>query len=122
MLWGGFPEKDALYLPITPFRNDGKTVYRLTVGDVPIDAFWSVTVYNSKGYLQPNPDNAYAVNSLTAKKRADGAVTVQFGGCDGKILNCLPTIQGWNYTVRLFRPRAEILEGEWKFPLAVPDS
>jgi hypothetical protein len=122
MLWGGFPEKDALYLPITPLRNDGKTVYRLTVGDVPVDAFWSVTVYNSKGYLQPNPDNAYAVNSLTAKKGADGAVTIQFGGCDGKVLNCLPTMQGWNYTVRLFRPRAEILEGKWKFPLADPES
>jgi hypothetical protein len=122
MLWGGFPEKDALYLPITPLRNDGKTVYRLTVGDVPVDAFWSVTVYNSKGYLQPNPDNAYAVNSLTAKKGADGAITIQFGGCDGKVLNCLPTMQGWNYTVRVFRPRAEILEGKWKFPLADPES
>ena len=27
MLWGGYPEKDALYLPITPALNDGKTVY-----------------------------------------------------------------------------------------------
>src|SRR5258706_8645094 len=32
MLWGGYPEKDALYLPITPALNDGKTVYKLTVG------------------------------------------------------------------------------------------
>jgi len=28
MLWGGNPEKDALYLPITPARNDGKTIYK----------------------------------------------------------------------------------------------
>lgn len=121
MLWGGFPEKDALYLPITPTRNDGKTNYRLTVGNVPVDGFWSVTVYNRMGYLQPNPDNLYAVNSLTAKKDADGAVTIQFGGCDGKVLNCLPTVQGWNYTVRLFRPRAEILEGKWMFPSVRPE-
>src|SRR5882757_5771788 len=68
MLWGGNPEKDALYLPITPARNDGNTIYRLTVGDVPVDGFWSLTVYDSEGYLQPNQYNAYSVNSLTAKK------------------------------------------------------
>ena len=28
--------------------------------------------------------------------------------------------QGWNYTVRLYRPRAEILNGKWKFPEAQP--
>ena len=48
----------------------------------------------------------------------DGAVTVQFGGWDGKITNCLPIMAGWNYTVRLYRPRAEILNGTWKFPTA----
>ena len=35
---------------------------------------------------------------------------VQFGGCDGKIPNCLPIVHGWNYIVRLYRPRAEILK------------
>jgi hypothetical protein len=122
MLWGAYPEKEALYLPITPARNDGRTIHRLTVGDVPVDGFWSLTVYNSAGYLQPNPENAYSVSSLTAKKGPDGAVTIQFGGCDGKIQNCLPITEGWNYTVRLFRPRAEILGGTWKFPLAQPES
>ena len=122
MLWGGLPEKDALYLPITPARNDGKTVYKLTVGDVPVDGFWSLTVYNREGYLQQNQDNAYAVNSLTAKKGGDGSVTIQFGGCGGEIQNCLPITEGWNYTVRLFRPRSEILDGAWTFPLAQPKS
>ncbi|WWP79136.1 DUF1254 domain-containing protein [Bradyrhizobium sp. 26S5] len=120
MLWGGNPERDALYLPITPARNDGGTIYRLTVRDIPVDGFWSLTVYNSEGYLQPNPANAYAVNSITAKQAADGAVTIQFGGCDGKVANCLPITPGWNYTVRLFQPRAEILDGSWKFPEAQP--
>jgi hypothetical protein len=120
MLWGGNPEKDGLYLPITPARNDGSTIYKLTVGEVPVDGFWSVTVYNKDGYLQPNLDNVYSVNSLTAKKSADGVVTIQFGGCDGKIENCLPITEGWNYTVRLFRPRPEILNGAWTFPEALP--
>src|SRR6266404_1987320 len=122
MLWGGTPEKYTLYLPITPARNDGNTIYRLTVKDIPVDAFWSLTVYNSEGYLHPNPYNAYALNSLTAKKGPDGAINIQFGGCDGKIPNCLPITRGWNYTVRLFRPRVEILDGTWKFPLTLSES
>jgi hypothetical protein len=122
MLWGGNPEKDALYLPITPVRDDGKTVYQLTVGDVPVDGFWSLTVYNSEGYLQPNPDNVYSVNSITAKEGPDGSVTIQFGGCDGNAPNCLPITYGWNYTVRLFLPRREILDGTWRFPEAQPVS
>jgi hypothetical protein len=121
MLWGGYPERDALYLPITPARNDGSMIHKLRVGDVPVDGFWSLTVYNSEGYLQPNQYNVYSVNSITAKKGPDGSVAVQLGGCDGKIQNCLPITPGWNYTVRLFRPRAEILDGTWSFPLAQPE-
>jgi hypothetical protein len=26
--------------------------------------------------------------NITAKKNADGSITVQFGGCDGKVANC----------------------------------
>jgi hypothetical protein len=115
-LWGGNPEKEALYLNFTPSRNDGKTVYRLTAKDVPVDGFWSITVYNAKGYLEPNESNAYSVNNITAKKNADGSVSVQFGGRDGDAPNTLPIMPGWNYTVRLYRPRAEILDGTWRFP------
>jgi hypothetical protein len=116
LLWGGNPEKDALYLPITPAHNDGNGTYKLTVRDVPVDGFWSVTVYNSDGYFYPNPYNAYSVSSVTANKREDGSVTIQFGGCDGAVINCLPVTNGWNYTVRLFRPRPEVLDGRWQFP------
>jgi len=89
LVWGGLPEKDALYLNVTPDNNDGAAVYKLSVQDVPVDGFWSITVYNAKGYLEPNQYNAYSVNNITAKKNADGSVAVQFGGCDGKNLNCL---------------------------------
>jgi hypothetical protein len=118
ILWGGLPEKDAVYLNITPQRNDGGAVYKLNFHDVPVDGFWSITVYNAKGYLEPNQYNAYSLNSITAKKNADGSVAVQFGGSHDKIPNWLPTMPGWNYMVRLFRPRSEILNGTWKFPEA----
>ena len=116
--WGGNPDKDATYLSITPTDNNGTTIYRLHVKDVPVQAFWSISVYNAQGYFEKNPYNAYTLNDITAKKNADGSVDVQFGGCDGRALNCIPITAGWNYLVRLYRPRAEILNGSWKFPEA----
>jgi hypothetical protein len=47
-------------------------------------------------------------------------MVIQFGGCDGTSPNCLPITPGWNYWVRLYRPRTEILDGRWKFPEAQP--
>ncbi|MNN92292.1 hypothetical protein D3C81_2105490 [compost metagenome] len=85
---------------------------------MPVDGFWSATVYTADGYFQPNPQNAYSLNSITAQKAADGSVTIQFGGCDGKVPNCLPITSNWNYMVRLYRPHAEILDGQWSFPPA----
>jgi hypothetical protein len=118
--WGGNPEKDALYLSVTPEKNDGTTVYKFDVKDVPVDGFWSISVYNAKGYFEPNSRKVYTLNNITAAKSADGSVAVQFGGCDGKISNCLPIMPGWNYFVRLYRPRQQILDGAWKFPEAEP--
>ena len=54
LLWDGNPEKDALYLPITPGRNAGATVHKLMVKEVPVDGLWSIIVYNTEGYLEPN--------------------------------------------------------------------
>jgi hypothetical protein len=90
----------------------------LTVKDVPVDGFWSISVYNAQGYFERNQENAYTINDLTAKKGADGSVTIQFGGNCRETPNCLPITPGWNYLVRLYRPRKEILEGTWKFPEA----
>ncbi|MBB3314437.1 hypothetical protein FHT77_000279 [Rhizobium sp. BK181] len=117
--WGGNPQKDATYLNVTPEKNDGKTIYKLEVKDVPVEGFWSISVYNEKGYYQPNKLNAYTLNNVTAKKDDDGSVRVQFGGCDGKTANCLPITEGWNYMVRLYRPSADILDGKWQFPKAM---
>ncbi|AHC32791.1 MULTISPECIES: DUF1254 domain-containing protein [unclassified Pseudomonas] len=114
--WGGNPAKDAIYLGGVMPENDGKTIYRLKVGEVPVNSFWSVSVYNADGYFQKNPYDAYSLNNLTARKSEDGSIVIQFGGCDGKIANCLPTTPGWNYTVRLYQPKEQILNGKWSFP------
>jgi hypothetical protein len=120
--WGGNPDKDATYLNVTPANNDSNAIYKLNVNDVPVDAFWSVSVYNADGYYEKNAYDAYTLNNLTAKKSGDGSIAIQFGGCDGKMPNCLPITKGWNYTVRLYRPRAEVLSGTWKFPEPQPAS
>jgi hypothetical protein len=79
LLWGSNPEEGALYLPITPGRNDGTTAHELTVEDVPVTGFWSIMVYNAEGYLEPNQYNVYSVNTINAKKATDRSVA-QFGG------------------------------------------
>lgn len=118
--WGGNPPNDAFYRGVIPSENDGRTVHRLTVKDVPVDGFWSISVYNKSGFFEKNDLGAYSLNNVTAKHNEDGSVTVQFGGCDPAIPNCLPIPPGWSYLARMYRPRAEILNGTWKFPEAQP--
>jgi hypothetical protein len=114
--WGGNREQDALYLNVNPKANDGQTPHTLTVKDVPVDGFWSITVYNAKGFYEA-PENSISVNSVTATRNPDGSVTVHFGG-DANQPNYLRIMPGWNYTVRLYRPRREVLDGKWTFPQA----
>ena len=41
--------------------------HRLTVGQVPVDGFWSISLYNAEGYFQNNDRHAYSLNNLTAR-------------------------------------------------------
>jgi len=114
--WGLNPLRDAYYTTHTPQQNDGKTVSRLTVKDVPVDGFWSISVYNANRYFEQNALDSYSINNLTATPNADGSFTVQFGGCSAETANCLVTPPDWNYLVRLYRPQQAILDGSWVFP------
>jgi hypothetical protein len=120
--WGGNTEKDAMYLTVVPEKNDGTTIHKLTVTDVPVDGFWSISVYNSAGFFEKNKLGIYTLNNVAAIKNANGSVTIQFGGCETKSSNCIPITPGWNYWVRLYRPRKEILDRKWTFPQARPVS
>jgi len=118
--WGGNPLTDAFYSGFVPEKNDGRTAYRLTVRDVPVDGFWSISVYNKDGFFEKNARDVYSVNNVTAKPNGDGSVTVQFGGQAGDAPNCIPISAGWNYLVRMYRPRKQILDHTWTFPKAQP--
>jgi hypothetical protein len=116
--WGGNRQEDALYVMGTPPVADGETSYRMTVPPVPVDGFWSVTVYNADGFYEA-PEAAISVNNVTATTAEDGTVTIHFGG-DPAADNYLRIMPGWNYAVRLYRPRPELLDGSWVFPSLQP--
>jgi hypothetical protein len=115
--WGGLPEHEAYYEVVDPQLPVG--AYELTAKDVPVDAFWSVTLYNAGGFFEPNDLGVYSVNNITGVENDDGSMTVRFGG-DETLPNVLPLTEGWNYLVRMYRPRAEVLNGEWTFPAIRP--
>lgn len=118
--WGGLPSTAATYVIASVPDNDGETPYHLEVADVPVDAFWSVTVYNAEGYLEENDLDVNSYNNFSADPNDDGSFTIHFGGCDDGRENCIPITPGWSYTVRMYQPREEILDGSWTFPEPEP--
>lgn len=112
--WGGLPEYEATYISV----DEGLPVadYRLRLKDVPVDAFWSVSLYNAAGYFEPNALGVNSINSLTAVADDDGAVTIDLGADPAGKSNPLPIMPGWNYTLRLYRPRPAVLDGTWVAP------
>jgi hypothetical protein len=112
--FGGLPEEEAYYALKVDSQSVGR--YRLTVKDAPVDAFWSVSIYNKDGYFEENQYNSYSVNSVTAKPNSDGSVTVDFGPEPDGSDNFLYIMDGWNYAARMYRPRPSILDGTWTFP------
>jgi len=114
--WGGLPSQDAFYLNVNPDLPIGR--YQIDVPkNVPVKAFWSVSVYNKDGYFQKNDKGVYNINSQSGKANPDGSMTVNLGGCDdASRINCIPLTEGWNYAVRLYRPDASVIDGKWTFP------
>ena len=88
--------------------------HKLTAGNVPVDGFWSLAVYNSERYLQPNQYNAYSVNSITAIRARMVWSASKFGGCNGKIENCLPIAAGDGTTPCVLPPAG----GDHQRPIA----
>jgi len=118
--WGGLPQSAAMYVIDSVAANDGDTPHKVTAKDVPVDGFWSITVYNSDGYLEANDLGVNNYNNFTAEPNDDGSITIHFGGCGDDRVNCIPVTKGWNYAIRMYQPRAEIIDGSWTFPEIQP--
>ncbi|MFI2228513.1 DUF1254 domain-containing protein [Nocardia testacea] len=111
--WGGLPDEEALYFTVTPGLPVG--AYELTVGRVPVDGFWSISVYNAEGYFDADAAGAVNLNNITAVPEADGTTVIRFGGPEDHP-NRLSISDGWNYMIRLYQPHREVLDGTWRFP------
>ncbi len=116
--WGLFPEKDAIYLNYSGDHDD-KQCYQATYQVPDNDAFWSITVYGSDGYMKS--DNV-VVNSSNVKLNEDGAFTVYYGSKElcGDVPNRLDVTEGWNFLMRVYRPGASVVDGTYKLPNAEP--
>jgi len=87
----------------------------------PVNAFWSITLYDSEGFQVGNSLNRFAVSSwMPFKYNADGSLDLYFQnespGKD-KEGNWLPAPKGaFNLTMRLYAPKSEALTGKWNPP------
>jgi hypothetical protein len=92
----------------------------VTTEEPPVDAFWSITVYDTErgSFLHPNDDDKYHVNDTSAIRNADGTVTFTFKqACEAEDLNCLEVPPGrFDLVTRYYLPHQEIISGAWTFP------
>jgi hypothetical protein len=123
--WGGPDPRHSSYETIF-FDGNGdemmgsKGTYTVTTEEPPVDAFWSVTVYDTErgGFLHPNDDDKYHINDTAAVRNDDGTVTFNFKqDCESSGPNCLEVPAGrFDLVTRYYLPHEDILMGEWTFP------
>ncbi len=123
-LGANLPE-DAIY-PMNLADESGKpldgasqyTIHFDKGSTPPVDAFWSITLYDQDGFQVGNVLNRFAVSSwMPFQYNADGSLDLYFQnespGKD-KEANWLPAPKGpFNLTMRLYSPKADALTGKW---------
>ena len=90
----------------------------------PVNAFWSVTMYNPESFFVDNPLGRYAISSwMPLKRNKDGSIDIYLqrdSPGEAQTRNWLPApIGGFNVTLRMYWPKSEdpsILDGSWKPP------
>jgi hypothetical protein len=130
-LGANLPE-DAIY-PLNigdvegkPLDGSNKYVLHFDKGETPpVNAFWSITLYDPEGFQVGNALNRFAVSSwMPFKTNADGSLDIYFQHeSPGKELeaNWLPAPKGgFNLTMRLYGPKPEVLNGKWNPPPVKP--
>jgi hypothetical protein len=116
--WGLLPPENAMYQAVQLNLSTAKK-YKIEVpADVPVNTFWSISMYNAEGFFQKNDIDAYSLNSVTAKPNADNSFTIYLGGCEDGRDNCLPFAgEGFYYQWRMYEPGEAFLKGEYAFNL-----
>ena len=123
--WGGPATSHSAYEVRFVDKNGdelrgSKGTYTLTTKEPPVDAFWSITIYDTDrgGFLHPNAQDRYHFNNTTAVKNDDGTVTFTFKqSCKDSDLNCLEVPAGrFDVTARYYLPQEEIRTKAWTLP------
>jgi hypothetical protein len=106
-----------------PLTGSHRYAIRFPRGQLPpANAFWSLTMYDAKRYLVPNPIDRYTVGDRTRglRRGRDGSLTiyVQHASPTGaKRANWLPApAGGFRIAMRIYEPRRSALSGRWKPP------
>src|SRR5210317_300826 len=122
--WGGPATSHSAYESMFTDES-GETLegsegeYALVTEAPPVNAFWSITVYDSTtGRLHPNDDDRYHINNTTAVQDEDGTFTSRFKvKCEDGDQNCLEVPAGpFDVAARYYLPEPEIMSGEWTMP------
>ena len=92
----------------------------------PVNAFWSITLYDADGFQVGNSLNRFAVSSwMPFTYNPDGSLDLYFQNDSpgaGKEANWLPAPKGpFNLTMRLYAPKSEALTGKWNPPPIMKD-
>jgi hypothetical protein len=86
----------------------------------PVDAFWSLTMYDERGFLIDNPIRRYTIGDrdpLTFNPDGSLDILVQHQQPAGSLSNWLPAPAGpFQVTMRLYLPGPDFLNGRWKLP------
>lgn len=106
---------------------DGSHIYSIHFdkdATPPTRAFWSITLYDARGFQIPNDLNRFALSSwMPFKYNADGSLDLYFQNASpggDKEANWLPAPKGpFNLTMRLYSPKMEALTGQWNPPPVV---
>jgi hypothetical protein len=122
--WGGpatsHSAYESMYNDESGETLDGSKGEYVLVTEAPqVNAFWSVTVYDSTtGRFHPNDDDRYHINNTTAAKNQDGTYTFRFKvKCEDDDVNCLEVPPGpFDVAARYYLPEPEIMSGEWTMP------
>ena len=126
---GANPPEDSLYptcsVDVSGAPLDGTRRYRITFAPgqlPPVDAFWSATVYDARGFFIPHDHERYCLSSRDALSvDADGSLPLNFGPTDRGEPNWLPTGDGsFAITMRLYLPQRPARSGEWRMPAIIP--
>ena len=107
-----------------PLTGANKYLLHFAKSEIPpVEAFWSITLYDQHGFQTANVLNRYAIGDRDELKyKADGSFDLYFQhespGKD-KESNWLPAPSGdFNLCMRLYAPKGEVLDGRWS-PQAV---